>query len=84
MISLESKDAFINSLIEARKSSYSEFVDQIELAKSIYGKRFAEKVWECLNINIDYSGNIEGANRIEEKISSMILKPLNEKEEKEE
>jgi len=80
MISLESKDAFLRSLKEARQNSYSEFIDQIELAKSIYGKRFAEKVWECLSINIDYMGNVEGANKIEEKISAMLLKPLNENE----
>lgn len=78
MISLYSKDAFITSLCEARKNGYEEFAKQMELAKSIYGKKFAEKVWEYLNVNLEYANTNEGIDMVDEKISHMIYKPLNE------
>lgn len=78
MINLYSKEDFLNSLIEARKESFASFSDTIELAKSIYGKRFASKVWEYFNINIEYSDTMEGITLLDEAISSMMDININE------
>lgn len=78
MINLYSKQDLLNSLIEARKSSFAEFSEQVELAKSIYGNRFVEKVWEYFNVNLEYTNTNEGIVLLDEAISNLIYKPLNE------
>ena len=78
MVGIHDKEELTNFLIEARKHSYEELYDKIELMKSLYGKSFADKLWEYYRINIEYLGSSECVALIDSKIGSKALNNLNE------
>lgn len=82
MIKIRNKQELIESLIEARKGSYENFYEQIEIAKSVYGKAFIDRLWEYLGINIEYMGTKNAVDSLNEKIEKQMFKTLNESENK--
>lgn len=79
MVNLDNKEEFEEFLIEARKESYDNLYDKIELLKSVYGKKFSTKMWEYYKVNIDYSDTEYSVNVLDSKIHEKLSNSLNEK-----
>ncbi len=78
MVGIHNKEELTNYLVEARRHSYEELYDKIELMKSLYGKSFTDKLWEYYRINIEYLGSNECVALVDAKIGSKALNNLNE------